>query len=313
MKILHLDTNHPLLIEQLAQLGFDNDEEYTAGKSEVEARLHEYDGAVIRSRFRIDREFLSAGKRLKFVARVGSGLENIDVDAAAELGIKVIAAPEGNCNAVGEHALALLLNLINHIKRADMEVRRGLWYREANRGTELEGKVIGIIGYGNTGKAFAKKLSGFDAEVICQDIKPDVGDNFAAQVSLNELKSTADIISLHVPLTELTRGMIDRDFIDQCDKRFWFLNTARGENVITTDLVDGLRSGQILGVGLDVLEYEKISFENLEDEGSYPEPFRYLIRADNVILTPHIAGWTTESKRKLAEVVVRKIRKLFGE
>ncbi|MBT8254883.1 MAG: hydroxyacid dehydrogenase [Flavobacteriaceae bacterium] len=311
MRILHLDTNHPLLIEQLNQLGYENYEDYQASKEDVQKKLDQFEGIVIRSRFKIDRSFIQAGRNLKFIARVGSGLENIDLKTAEENGILVFGAPEGNCNAVGEHAVGLLLNLMNHIKRSDSEVRHGLWYREANRGHELQGKTIGLIGYGHTGKAFARKLSGFDARIICNDIKPDMGDKYAEQVTLQELQQQADIISLHVPLTDLTLGMINAEFIANCSKSFWLINTARGKNVITADLVNGLKSGKVRGAGLDVLEYEKSSFETLNNKSDFPEPFQYLIRAENVILTPHVAGWTVESKQKLAQVIVDKIKAAF--
>ncbi|MBT8271391.1 MAG: hydroxyacid dehydrogenase [Flavobacteriaceae bacterium] len=308
MRILHLDTNHPLLIERLNSLGHINEEDYSSPKEIIESALETYEGVVLRSRFKIDRQFMQAGKQLRFIARVGSGLENIDLQAAEDLGIKVISAPEGNSNAVGEHALAMLLNVMNHIKRSDMEVRRGLWYREANRGIEIEGKTVGIIGYGNTGKAFARKLSGFNARVIFNDILPDLEDEYATQVTLHELQQSSDIISIHLPLTPLTDGLVNHEFINTCKKSFWLINTARGRNVITADLVEALRSGKVRGAGLDVLEYEKASFENLRNVESYPEPFRYLIKADNVILTPHIAGWTDESKEKLAKIIVEKIQ-----
>ena len=310
MRILHLDSNHPLLIERLTAFGHINDEDYSSSKAAIESKLHQYDGVVLRSRFRIDREFITAGKKLKFIARVGSGLENIDLEAAQDNGIEVLSAPEGNSNAVGEHAVALLLNLMNHIRRSDMEVRRGLWYREANRGIELEGKTVGIIGYGNTGKAFAKKLSGFDVDVIFNDIIPDLSDEYGSQVSLEELQNRSDVISIHLPLTQLTDGLVNSKFIDACNKAFWLINTARGRNVITEDLVYALRSGKIIGAGLDVLEYEQSSFEDLSDVEHYPEALRYLLKADNVVLTPHIAGWTAESKEKLARIIVDKIQEI---
>ncbi|MBT8258698.1 MAG: 2-hydroxyacid dehydrogenase [Bacteroidia bacterium] len=308
MKILHLDTNHPLLIEQLDALGFENHEDYNSDIDCVKRKVHSYDGLVIRSRFKIDRDFLQAAENLKFIGRVGSGLENIDLMAADEMGVKVFGAPEGNCNAVGEHAMGLLLNLFNNIRRSDREVRKGVWKREANRGLELEGKTIGIIGYGHTGKAFAKKLSGFDCEVLCHDIIPGLGDQYAKQVEIEDIREKADVLSFHVPLTELTDRMLNKGYIEAFTKPFWFINTARGRNVMTSDLVDALENGTILGAGLDVLEYEKLSFENLDDIRQLPEPFQYLVKSDRVILTPHIAGWTHESKRKLAKVIVDKIK-----
>lgn len=310
MKVLHLDTNHPLLIDQLNDLGFINDEDYTSSKEEIEAKIKTYDGIIIRSRFIIDQQFLDAAPNLKFIGRVGAGLENIDCDYAISKGIELIAAPEGNRNAVGEHTLGMLLSLFNKLNKADREVREGKWLREANRGIELDGKTIGIIGYGNMGKAFAKKLRGFDVTVLCYDIKPKVGDKNCKQVSLKELQSKADVVSLHTPQTPLTLGMINTEFINQFKKPFWFLNTARGKSVITKDLVEGLKCGKILGAGLDVLEYEKASFENLFSS-NLSEAFRYLIQAENVLLTPHVAGWTIESKEKLAQTIVDKIKGKF--
>nr|WP_298656060.1 2-hydroxyacid dehydrogenase [uncultured Flavobacterium sp.] len=306
IKILHLDTNHPLLWKQLEQVGFTNEADYTSTKADIEAKIHTYQGIVIRSRFKIDQTFLDKATNLQFIARVGAGLESIDCEYAQHKNIQLIAAPEGNSNAVGEHALGLLLNLCNKINQADREVRQGLWNREANRGFELEGKTIGIIGYGNMGKSFAKKLRGFDVKVLCYDILPNVGDEHATQVSLKELQAKADILSLHTPWTPETNRMINSEFINQFKKSFWFINTARGKSVVTADLVKALQTGKILGAGLDVLEYEKGSFETLF-EGEIPEPLTYLVQATNVILTPHIAGWTHESHIKLAQTIVDKI------
>ena len=311
MKVLHLDTNHPLLIEQFTALGFINDEEYHASKKEVEQIIHEYDGVIIRSRFTIDQSFLDKATKLKFIGRVGAGLENIAVSYAEAKGIFLAAAPEGNRNAVGEHALGMLLSLFNNLNKAHNEVTHGNWDREGNRGVELDGKTVGIIGYGNTGKAFAKKLRGFDTEVLCYDILEGVGDENARQVSLQELQQRADVLSLHVPQTDLTTGMIHSAFINAFSKPVWLINTARGKCVVTSDLVDALNSGKILGAGLDVLEYEKTSFEDMFSDKTLPKPFENLINSENVILTPHVAGWTVESKIKLAQTIVDKITKRF--
>ncbi|MDX1317328.1 MAG: 2-hydroxyacid dehydrogenase [Xanthomarina gelatinilytica] len=310
MKILHLDTNHPLLIKQLNELGFQNHQEYTALKKDIETIISNYDGIIIRSRFTIDKTFLDAAKNLKFIGRVGAGLENIDCDYAEKKGVILISAPEGNSNAVGEHTLALLLSLFNKLNKADSEIREGKWLREDNRGLELDGKTVGIIGYGNMGKAFAKKLRGFDVDVLCYDIKANVGDKNAKQVSLATFQEQVDVVSLHTPQTELTKKMVNSKFIHAFNKPFWLLNTARGKSVVTNDLVSALKTGKILGAGLDVLEYEKASFENLfkNNDENMPEAFRYLIQAQNVILTPHVAGWTVESKEKLAQTIVDKIK-----
>ena len=310
MKVLHIDTNHPLLIQQLSELGFENHEDYSSSKTEVENRIHLYDGIIIRSRFSIDKTFLDRASNLKFIGRVGAGLENIDCEYAASKGIELISAPEGNRNAVGEHALGMLLSLFNKLNKADGEVRKGEWLREENRGVELDGKTVGLIGYGNMGKAFAKKLRGFDINVIFYDIQPNIGDENAIQVSLSVLQNRADVLSLHTPETPKTIEMIDESFINSFSKPFWLINTARGKSVVTKDLVFALQSGKILGAGLDVLEYEKSSFENLFD-GQLPTEFEYLINSDNVILSPHVAGWTKESKEKLAQTIVDKIKAKF--
>lgn len=309
MKIIHIDKNHPLLIQQLASLGFENIENYSSPKEEILKSIHQYDGIIIRSRFKLDKDFLKAAKKLKFIGRLGAGLESIDTDYAQTQGITLFSAPEGNRNAVGEHALGMLLNLMNKLRIADNEVRNGIWLREENRGYEIEGKTVGIIGYGNMGKAFAKKLQGFDCQVLCYDIKRQVGNQDATQVSLEELQQKTDILSLHTPLTPETTNMIDAAFIARFKKPFWFINTARGKSVITSDLVAALHTGKILGAGLDVLEYEKSSFENLfQEDGKMPEAFQYLIKSNKVLLSPHIAGWTIESKEKLAQTIVNKIK-----
>lgn len=311
MKVLHLDSNHPLLIDQLNDLGFTNNIDYTSSKEEIETKISDYDGIIIRSRFSIDKQFLDAAKNLKFIGRVGAGLENIDGDYAEKKGVYLISAPEGNRNAVGEHTLGMLLSLFNKLNKADREVRQGKWLREANRGVELDGKTIGIIGYGNMGKAFAKKLTGFDVDVLCYDIKPNVGDKNAKQVALDVLQKNADVLSLHTPQTPLTLNMVNSEFIQNFKKSFWLINTARGKSVVTEDLVDALKAGKILGASLDVLEYEKSSFENLFASDKMPEAFQYLIYAENVLLTPHVAGWTIESNIKLAQTIVDKIKAKF--
>lgn len=311
VKILHIDSNHPLLWEQLEQAGFQNEADFTSSKTEIEVKIHNYQGIVIRSRFKIDKDFIDRATNLKFIARVGAGLESIDCEYAESKNIHLIAAPEGNRNAVGEHALGMLLSLMNKLNRADKMVREGHWIREGNRGHELEGKTVGLIGYGNMGKSFAKKLRGFDVEVLCYDILPNVGDENARQVSLPELQAKADVLSLHIPWTTLTDKIINTNFINSFAKPFWFINTSRGKNVVTNDLVSALESGKIIGAGLDVLEYEKLSFENLFIDSEKPKAFEYLLQAENVLLTPHIAGWTFESHEKLAQTIVNKIKKLY--
>ena len=312
IKILHIDSNHPLLWEQLEQAGFQNEADFISSKEEIEAKIGNYQGIVIRSRFKIDQTFLDKATNLQFIARVGAGLESIDCEYAIKKGIHLIAAPEGNANAVGEHALGMLLSLFNHLNKANNGVKSGQWIREGNRGHELEGKTIGIIGYGNMGKSFAKKLRGFDVKVLCYDILPNVGDENATQVSLAQLQEQADVVSLHTPWTPETDKMINADFLSKFKKSIWFINTARGNSVVTKDLVEALKAGKVVGAGLDVLEYEKLSFETLF-EGETPKPLTYLLQAENVLLTPHIAGWTFESHQKLAQTIVDKISLFYSK
>ena len=306
MKILALDTNHELLITGLRNAGFQVDENYHSPKEEIQKLISDYDGIIIRSRFPLDREFLNQAGKLKFIGRVGAGLENVDEEFAAKQNIFLFNAPEGNRDSVAEHAVGMLLMLLHRLKIADNEIRNGIWKREENRGDELMGKTVGIIGYGNMGKAFAQRLKGFGVEVICYDILENKGDENARQVSLEELFEKTEILSLHTPQTMQTRRLVDKNFIESFLNSFYLINTARGNSVVTKDLVEALISGKVKGACLDVHEYEKSSFESLLlDE--IPEDFRYLLESDKVILTPHIAGWTLQSKEKLAEVILDKI------
>ena len=304
MKILLLDKNHPLITEQLSEKGFVLEEDFSSSYEQVLEKIHLYEGVIIRSRIPLDAHFLEKAKNLKFIARVGAGMENIDIAKAQELGIKLINSPEGNKDAVAEHVIGTLLVLMNRLFISSNEVKKGIWLREENRGEEILGKTFGIIGYGNMGKAVAKRLSGFGCKTIFYDIKPNLSDESATQVSLQELQENADILSLHTPLTEDTLYMIDEEFISKMKKNFYFINTARGKNLKTSALVNALKSGKVKGACLDVLEYEKTSFENLETKN---EDLEYLLNSEKAIITPHIAGWTHESKIKLAQVIVDKI------
>ena len=304
MKILLLDKNHPLITEQLSEKGFVLEEDFSSSYEQVLEKIHLYEGIIIRSRIPLDAHFLEKAKNLKFIARVGAGMENIDIAKAQELGIKLINSPEGNKDAVAEHVIGTLLVLMNRLFISSNEVKKGIWLREENRGEEILGKTFGIIGYGNMGKAVSKRLSGFGCKTIFYDIKPNLSDEFATQVSLQELQENADILSLHTPLTEDTLYMIDEEFISKMKKNFYFINTARGKNLKTSALVNAFKSGKIKGACLDVLEYEKTSFENLETKN---EDLEYLLNSEKAIITPHIAGWTHESKIKLAQVIVDKI------
>ena len=310
MKILLLDKNHPLITEQLSEKGFVLEEDFSSSYEQVLEKIHLYEGVIIRSRIPLDAHFLEKAKNLKFIARVGAGMENIDTAKAQELGVKLINSPEGNKDAVAEHVIGTLLVLMNRLFISSNEVKKGIWLREENRGEEILGKTFGIIGYGNMGKAVAKRLSGFGCKTIFYDIKPNLSDESATQVSLQELQENADILSLHTPLTEDTLYMIDEEFISKMKKNFYFINTARGKNLKTSALVNALKSGKIKGACLDVLEYEKTSFENLETKNEYLE---YLLNSEKAIITPHIAGWTHESKIKLAQVIVDKILAFTAE
>ena len=304
MKILLLDKNHPLISEQLLEKNFILEEDFISSYEQVLEKIDKYEGVIIRSRIPLDERLLEKGKNLKFIARVGAGMENIDVLKAQELGIKLINSPEGNRDAVAEHCLGMLLVLMNRLFISANEVKNNIWLREENRGEEIKGKTFGLIGYGNMGKALAKRLSGFGCEVIFYDIKPNLSDGFAKQVSLEELQANADILSLHIPLNDKTHYIIDEKFISEMKKSFYFINTSRGKNVKTSALIDGLKSGKVRGACLDVLEYEKSSFENLELEN---DDLQYLLNSEKVIVTPHIAGWTHQSKIKLAQTIVDKI------
>lgn len=309
MKILQLDKNHPLIEEQLSAKGFNVDADFTSSYSQLLETVAPYEGIIIRSRVPMDRNFIRHARNLKFIARVGAGLENIDLEAAAEFGVAVISSPEGNRDAVAEHVLGMLLVLTNRLFISAEEVKQGFWKREENRGDELAGKTFGIIGYGHMGKAVAKRLSGFALKTVFHDILPGLGDDFARQVSLKELMRTADIVSLHIPLTDQTHYLVDEDFVNGMAKEFYLINASRGKNVKTKALVHGLKTGKVRGAALDVLEFEKPSFENL---GSENEDLEYLLQSNKVIVTPHIAGWTHQSKEKLAQVIVDKILAKFG-
>ena len=315
MKILLLDSNHPLITEQLLAKGFILEEDFTSSYDEVLQKINQYDGIIIRSRIPLDKNFLENAQNLKFIARVGAGMENIDLETAKNLGISLINSPEGNRDAVAEHVVGMLLILMNRLLIASEEVKNGIWKREENRGDELLGKTFGIIGYGNMGKATAKRLSGFGVEVIFYDILPNLEDEFDKQVSLEELQERADILSLHIPLDASTEYLVDENFISKMKKNFYLVNTARGKNVKTSALVDALKSGKVKAAALDVLEYEKSSFENLDTSTSLSarnkEDLQFLLDSEQVIVTPHIAGWTHQSKEKLAQFIVDKIVQQF--
>lgn len=310
-KVLHIDKNHHLLLEGLESLGYKNVLAYDTPLSILLPKLKEYSGLVIRSRLPINKKIIDNASNLKFIARVGSGLENINVRYATKKNIALLSAPEGNRNAVGEHALGMLLCLMNKIRLGHESIREGIWNREEHRGWELEGRTVGIIGYGNTGQSFAKKLKGFNnLKVIFYDIKHNLNDDFAQQVSLEVLQENAEILSLHIPESKETSGMINEKFINQMKNPFWLINTARGKAVNTKDLVKAIKSGKILGAGLDVLEYESSSFYSILNDNKKNSSLTFLKNSKQVILTPHVGGWTLESHKKLSETILDKIRAL---
>ena len=310
MKIIHVDKNHPILIKLLSKFGYENFKYYNSTKIEIEKIIENYDGIIIRSRFKIDKSFIKKAKRLKFIARVGSGKENIDVDYAKRNNIKIFTSPEGNSNAVGEHALGLLLSLINKIIPSNQSIKQFKWLREKYRGYELENKIIGIIGYGHTGKSFAKKLSGFNnIKVLFYDIKEIKTDEYAEKSSLEKIFKNADIISFHVDENDLSIKMFNKSFIKKMRKPFWIINTSRGKVVSLEDLKWGIEKNIIFGAGLDVIELEDYSFEKVTFEKN--EILNFFLKSEKVIITPHIAGWTYESHHKLAKTIVEKISKYF--
>lgn len=315
MRILLLDKNHPLITEQLLAKNFLLEEDFYSTYEEVLKKIELYDGIIIRSRIPLDQNFLEKAKNLKFIARVGAGMENIHIPTAEKLGIQLINSPEGNRDSVAEHVIGMLLIIMHRLNIASNEVKNGIWLREENRGDELLGKTVGLIGYGNMGKATAKRLSGFGCKVIFYDILHNLSDEYAQQVSLEELKEKAEILSLHIPLTSDTHYLINDEFINEMKNDFYFVNTARGKNVRTKSLVEALKTGKVKGACLDVLEYEKSSFENLDTSTSLNkgenEDLQYLLNCEKVILTPHIAGWTHQSKEKLAQFIVDKILASF--
>ena len=310
MKIIHVDKNHPILIKLLSKFGYENFKYYNSTKIEIEKIIENYDGIIIRSRFKIDKSFIKKAKRLKFIARVGSGKENIDFDYAKRNNIKIFTSPEGNSNAVGEHALGLLLSLINKIIPSNQSIKQFKWLREKYRGYELENKIIGIIGYGHTGKSFAKKLSGFNnIKVLFYDIKKIKTDEYAEKSSLEKIFKNADILSFHVDENDLSVKMFNKSFIKKMRKPFWIINTSRGRVVSLEDLKWGIEKNIIFGAGLDVIELEDYSFEKVTFEKN--EILNFFLKSEKVIITPHIAGWTYESHHKLAKTIVDKISKYF--
>ena len=311
MRILFADSNHPVLHETLQEAGFQCDLFWDRSAEELRALLPAYEAVVIRSRFRLDSEILEKCPRLKCIGRVGAGMENIDVAFAEQRGIVCLCVPEGNRDALGEHAVGMLLMLLNNLKRADAEVRSGVWKRAENRGTEISGKTVGIVGYGHMGSAFAEKLSGFGCRILAYDkYKSGFGSRFVKESSMEELFDETDILSLHLPLTPETKYLVDSEFLARFKKSLYLINTARGQCVNSGHLVEALESGKVRGACLDVLEYESVSFEKVD---LTPAPLRYLLSSDRVVLSPHIGGWTHESNYKMSIGIARKMISVLNE
>ena len=309
-RILIIDKVNDILLQRLKNAGHEIVLAQSLSEQEVIEIIKDFNGIIIRSRFKITPEIIDRGINLKFIARLGSGMESIDVEYCRKKNIICINSPEGNRDSVGEHCMGMLLSLLNNLNKADKEVKNGIWLREDNRGVEIMGKTVGIIGYGNTGSRFARKLSGFESKVISYDkYKKNYEDGYTTEVNMTEIFKEADVVSLHVPLTEETEYMFNKDFINNFKKNFIFINSSRGPVVNTSDLVAAIKGKKIIGVGLDVIEYEETSFEKTNNLKAYSD-FCYLAKCDNVILSPHIAGWTHESDYKLANILADKILNL---
>lgn len=303
--ILIVDDLHPAFIEQAKGFGYTINYQPNMKLDEAYAIVNNYDGLVIRSKFQVDRKFIDQATNLRFICRAGAGMDNIDEDYALAKGIKLINAPEGNMDAVGEHAIGLLLSLMNNMNTADAEIRAGSWRREENRGYELKGRTVGIIGYGHMGSSFAKKLSGFGVEVIAYDkYKTGFSDRYAREVSMEEIVKHSEVLSLHIPLTKETDGMVTDEYFYHFKKPIFFINTARGKVVKTSAVLNAIKQGKIIAAGLDVLEVEK--FPSLGEQAWFDE----LRQSGRVILSPHVGGWTFESYRKISEVMARKLSEL---
>lgn len=304
-KILIVDDLHPAFKQGAERMGFVVDDRPEISYQEVLQIIGDYAGLVIRTKFFVGEQLLKAAANLKFIARAGAGMDNIDEKIAKEKEIACINASEGNRDAVGEHAIAMLLSLMNNLCKSDIEIRSNIWDREGNRGFELKGKTVGIVGYGHTGKSFARKLKGFEVNVLAYD-KYNTGfsDENAGEASMEEIVKHADVLSLHIPLTAETRQMVNDEYFFHFRKPIFFLNTARGEIVNTRAVLNAIRSGKILGAGLDVLEIEK--FPSLKEQNWFND----LIENGKVLLSPHVAGWTFDSYRKISEVLVEKLKNL---
>ncbi len=304
-QILIVDDLHPVFKQEAEVLGYAVTDEPLFTREQTLAAIKDYEGLAVRTKFQVDREMMDAAPNLKFIARAGAGMDNVDEAYAKEKGIICINAPEGNADAVAEHSIAMLLSLMNNLRQADQQVRQGIWDREANRAWELKGRTFGIIGYGYMGQALAQKLQGFGLDVIAYDkYKTGFSDAYAREVSMEEIVKFSDVLSLHIPLTRETRQLVNDEYLFHFRKPIFFLNTSRGEIVQTEAILKAIEQGKILGAGLDVLEVEK--FPALSEQSWYPS----LIENNKLLLSPHVAGWTFESYRKISEVLAAKLKNL---
>lgn len=307
MKVLFIDSVHPILEQRLTEAGYECTDGTSWNVDQLKPQLKEFHGIVIRSKFKMDAHLLDFATQLRFIARSGAGMENIDEDYCQQRKIVLFNAPEGNRNAVAEHALGMLLALFNRLIPADAEVRKGIWDREGNRGIELDGKTVGIIGYGNNGSAFARKLRGFDVKVLAYDkYKSGFGDHFVKEATMEHIFQEVDIVSFHIPQNETTIYLGNDDFFQLFNKSIFLINLSRGKIIQSSALVDALKTKKVLGACLDVLEYEKASFENFFEQ-ELSEDFAYLLQQENVLFSPHVGGWTHESYFKLSDVLADKI------
>jgi D-3-phosphoglycerate dehydrogenase / 2-oxoglutarate reductase len=309
-KCLIIDEMHPSIVPLLQGIGVDADYRPTITREEVLDIVSPYEGIIVRSKMLLDKEFFLKAKSLRYIGRAGAGMDQIDVKVASEHDVILLNAPEGNRDALGEHALGMLLALMNKMLWGDRQVRDMIWDREGNRGFEIKGKTIGLIGYGHMGKSFAKKLAGFDCKVIVYDkYCEDYSDEYATEASMDEIFELTDIFSLHIPLNSETRGLVDKAYLAKFKKNIWFLNTARGEIVVTKDLLQNMHDGKVLGAALDVLENEKLNKLSEEQNLIYNK----LFASDRVLLTPHVGGWTYESYEKINKTLVAKIEAMLPE
>lgn len=308
-KCLIIDQMHESFISMLKEIGWEASYQPDISRDEIKRIHHHYAGLIVRGKTRIDDDLLGDHPTITFVGRAGAGVDNLDLDYLSKKNIEVIHAAEGNRDAVGEHTIGILLSLLRNISRADQQVRSHIWKREENRGTEIMDKTVGIVGYGNMGRAFAKRLSGFGCKVLAYDkYISGYSDSCAEEVDMQRLVEEAHIISLHIPLTSETKGMVNKEYLSRFKRDIVLINTSRGEIVVQRDLAEHLKTGKVKGAALDVLENERLA----ELTPSEREIFNILVQQTNVIFTPHIAGWTVESHRKINVALIDKIKALNG-